>query len=184
VPQPATRETLKDVWSAAVASPQSDAVVTLDKAFAYRAPDTKVLAALGQVYLWWGLDPQDILGWSAKERPGEDERGADIGHFLDGGLDFTDADLQQLVRTLRGAYPKPEDVQSLASRAGLDMGKVDWRQTSGRVVREVLEEADRSDRLAPLLDQALTDPNTSPFHAEIRDVVGPDWLSRDGIADR
>lgn len=163
---------LRTEWTAAVMSAQTDVLVSLDRAFAIRQPDARVLAALRQVYLWWGVDPQRVEGVGAPVHS---------GHFLDGGLDFTDAGLQRLVRVLRGAYPKPEDVQSLASRADLDLARVNWRQTSGRVVEEVLREADRGDQLGPLLREILADPRTSPFHAEIREIVGPEWLRRKGI---
>jgi hypothetical protein len=192
VPEPATAEALLDVWTAAVVSPQSDTVVSLDRAFALRPPDAEVLAAVRQVYLWWGLDPQEVLQGGEGEdgvevppgKPGSGPaRGGDTGHFLDGGLDFTDVGLQRLVRTLRGAYPKAEDVQSLASRAGLDLTDVDWRQTSGRVVHDVLQQASRSERLGSLIGEALTDPSAAPFRSEFRSIVGREWLDRRGIID-
>lgn len=186
VPAPATARDLHEAWTVAVVSTQTDVAVSLDQAFAARDPDARVLAALRQVYLWWGVDSQEVLGPDRIDVPRQVEASrpgsVDSGHFLDGGLDFADAGVQRLVLTLRGAYPKPEDVQSLASRVGLDLARVNWRQTSGRVVEEVLREADRGHRLGPLLGQVLADPRAAPFHAEIRDIVGPDWLRRQGIA--
>jgi hypothetical protein len=188
MPHPATEQDLREAWTAAVDSPHTDVLVSLDRAFAVREPGAEVLAALRRVYLWWGVDPERVVP------PGEDEDGGPpgrfsgfqrsdehSGHFLDGGLDFADSNLQRLVRTLRGAYPKPEDVQSLAARAGVDLARVNWRNTSGRVVEEVFREADRGHRLGPLIREILADGRASPFHAEIREIVGSEWLRRQGI---
>jgi hypothetical protein len=173
-PEPLTSESLAEVWFQALAGKAADAVPLLDRAFSLRPPDDAVVEALRMIYLWWGLDPQaGIEEQLVGEMPPE--------HFLDKPLDLADSDAQQLLRALTGAYPSPEDVLVLASEVGLDLGALNVKTTSGLSTRSLLDEARRVDKMPLLIGHVLSDPRTTAFHDELQDLVGSEWLTRQGI---
>lgn len=96
-------------------------------------------------------------------------------------LDASDPSTQRLLRILTAAYPDDVEVRMLAARTGLDVGSLETRQAHGRLVRDMIDEAARSDLLGALIEGVLADQATASFHNEIRDLIGPDWLGEHGI---
>jgi KaiC/GvpD/RAD55 family RecA-like ATPase len=173
-PWPPTAESLTSAWFVALAGQALDAVPLLDRAFSLARPSAEVIEALRLIYLWWGLNPQHDLAEAMAEEPSP--------HFLDGPLDLGDSAAQRLVRALAGAYPSPTDRQVLASQIGLDVESLNVKSTSGMSTRNLLDQAASLEKLPLLLGQVLSDPKTAAFHGELRDLVGPEWLERHGIA--
>ena len=187
---PTSVDVLTPVWLQAIVGSSADAVPLLDRAFSLEAPPSGVVEALRRIYLWWGVDPQRVgmyVAGAAPPEPPETERAPAVPaaepepHFLDQPLDVSDKRAERLVRTLTGAYPTATDLQVLAARADIDVGALNYRQTKGRVTRDLLELAATTGRLGALVEQVLADPATRSFHGEIRALVGDEWLERHGI---
>ncbi len=172
---PPTVESLTETWFQAVAVQTSaDTVPLLERAFSLEPPSERVVAALRTIYLWWDMDPQR----GPVDASGEPASGT---HFLDGPFDLADADAQQLLRTLTGAYPVATDLEVLAAQTGLDVGSLNMKTTRSLSTRSLLDEAASAGKLPDLIGVVLGDRKAAAFHDQLRDVVGTDWLDEHGI---
>ena len=179
-PTPSTQADMTEIWFQAVASTSADAGPLLDRAFSLQPPPSAVVEAVRTIYLWWGVNPQQVATYRIMAEPPPSEPPS--AHALDSPLDAGDITVQNLLRALSGAYPTAADIQVLAARAGIDVASLDVKQSRGHLTRSLLDEASSTGRLGPLVQAVLADPATESFHGEIRDLVGPEWLDQHGIA--
>jgi hypothetical protein len=182
LPGPMSLEALTEVWFQAVLAPTPDTSALLDRAFSAAQPSPDVVEALRSIYLWWGLDPQEL---AFQDESSDEETitpsAEPSAHFLDEPLDLKDPAAQRLLRTMSGAYPTTTDLQVLASSTGIHVESVDYKQTRGMTTRSLLVEAGRTGHLGDLIGYVLADPAAASFHTEIRELIGPDWLNEHGI---
>jgi len=159
-----TRSHLTDLWFSAVAGTSRDTVPLLDRAFSRKQPGPAVVEALRRIYLWWGIDPQDLAITDLAAEPPLD---------LDAAVPkFADPRVQRLAQVLAGAFPSDSDVLLLASRAGVDAAMIDLNQTARFRAYDLIGVAAQSGKLRDLVDAALADPAAAGFHDAIRDAVG------------
>ncbi len=182
---------LERAWYQAIGGlgPQSGTV--LDSLWVRGEPPAAVLEPLRTIYLWWGLDPnptfprppgQPPIGqpsWSAgpDTAPGTDP----TVHFLDGELDFSDPTLQQFALSISGAYPRLQDLEGLASTTDLDFSAISWKQRPEALARDLIVTASQEGKLDSFVREVVNEQSSSPFGAEIVDLIGKTWLDQKGI---
>ena len=162
---------LKATWFQGIAGMGTSAGSLLERAWSIREPSQPVLEAVRTIYLLWGLDAN-----------GQFHEPDLSTHFLDGVLDFSDSNLQQFSRAMARAYPRTEDLQVIASQTGLDVKRLNLRQSASLLARQVLTVASTSGMLPSLVRQVLNDPKSKYIHGLVKDIVGRTWLDQHHIA--
>lgn len=94
-------------------------------------------------------------------------------HFLDElPLDWSRPEPRRLLETLTPAIHNIDEMLMLAVRAGIPRTRIRWDGAGVRVVwRDVLEVAQRTGTLRPLLDRILEDPTYRSVHRALREML-------------
>jgi hypothetical protein len=163
---------MKSAWTSGLAGLGADAGLLLDRLWSLESPPEPVREAIRMLYVWWGAAPTEPESGGAVEvQP----------HFLrEGRLDWSRKETRELEQLMLTAYATGSDMQFLASRAGLDLGAINWSAASRTITRELLSTASDAGRLDDLVAAMLTDQSAVSIHKPLRSLVGRDWLkSRD-----
>jgi hypothetical protein len=105
--------------------------------------------------------------------------------FEDLPPDFARTDTRAAEKLLAAAYPHQMAAVTLAQNAGLDLARLNTMKPVVYLMRDILEEARRSDRLLGLVAEVLADPTQSAFHDDLRALVaGHEDAVRDAALHR
>jgi hypothetical protein len=163
---------LVNVWSQGLSGSGVEAGMLLSHAWDVGRPPSPVLAAIRDIYLWWGVtgeSTEDLL---------PDET---MTHFLDTPIDFTRKDARAFESIVVGAYPTTTDLRVLLDQANLDLAGIDWQQSERTIVREAIADAQAQGRISDLVQTMLGDQASIPFHDQISELVGSDWMDKNDI---
>ena len=150
---------LHAAWRSALAGLGTEASPVLERLWSTQPPPAQVLAALRDIYLWWGVARPAAPAEPSGAVPGSDLPGWSRGHLL------------ELEEQLLAAYPSPTHLVRLMSLAGLDAAAVAVSTRLRDQVRAMLTEASHAGKLLDLAQAVLDDSSATAVHPAVWSLI-------------
>lgn len=150
---------LHAAWRSALAGLGTEASPVLERLWSTQPPPAQVLAALRDIYLWWGVTQPAAPAEPSGAVAGSDLPGWSREHLL------------ELEEQLLAAYPSPTHLVRLMSLAGLDAVEVAVSVRPRDQVRAMLTEASRAGKLLDLAQAVLDDSSATAVHPAVWSLI-------------